>query len=195
MCGMTEGEHAHKRFSDKLAFFLNNPIRRKFSPPERLIEKLGIQPNTAVLDFGCGPGFFLVPAARAAGKAIGVDVSPRMLERAAKYAKKSNVPVELIESDGKSIKLPDNSVDLIFLVHVFHEIDDKLLVLKEFLRILKPSGRLAIIERSKDSWMSQRKLGPPVVDVSKVAAQIVQGGFTSNENLQFDTDSIILGRK
>jgi len=192
---MTEGEHAHKRFSDKLAFFLNNPIRRKFSPPERLIEKLGVQPNTVVLDFGCGPGFFLVPAARAAGKAIGVDVSARMLERAAKYAKSSNVPVELIESDGKSIKLPDNSVDLIFLVHVFHEIDDKLLVLKEFLRILKPSGRLAIIERSKDSWMSQRKLGPPVVDVSKVAAQIVQGGFTSNETLQFGTDSIILGRK
>ena len=192
---MTAGEHAHKRFSDKLAFFLNNPIRRKFSPPERLIERLDIKPDTVVLDFGCGPGFFLVPAAKAAGKAVGADVSARMLERAAKYAKKRGIPVELIESDGKSIKLPDNSVDLIFLVHVFHEIDDKLLALKEFLRILKPSGRLAIVERSKDSWMSQRKLGPPVIDVSKVAAQIGQAGFVSDETIQFGTDSIVFGRK
>jgi len=192
---MTEGEHAHKRFSDKLAFFLNNPIRRKFSPPERLIERLGIKPDTVVLDFGCGPGFFLVPAAKAASKAVGADVSARMLERAAKYAKKRGIPVELIESDGRNIKLPDNSVDLIFLVHVFHEIDDKLLALKEFLRILKPSGRLAIVERSKDNWMSQRKLGPPVIDVSKVAAQIGQAGFASDETIQFGTDSIVFGRK
>ena len=192
---MAEGEHAHKRFSDKLAFFLNNPIRRKFSPPERLIEKLGIKPDAVVLDFGCGPGFFLVPAAKTAGKAIGADVSARMLERAGNYAKKRGVSVELIDSDGRSVKLPDESVDLIFLVHVFHEIDDKPLVLKEFLRILKPSGRLAIVERSKDSWMSRRKLGPPVIDVSKVASEIGQAGFASDKPLQFGTDSIVFGRK
>jgi len=40
------------------AFLLDNPIRRLIQPPSELIEKLVINPNDAVVDFGCGLGFY-----------------------------------------------------------------------------------------------------------------------------------------
>ena len=187
-------EHTHKRFSDKLSFLLNNPIRRKFSPPERLIAKLGIEPGSTVLDFGCGPGFFLIPTARIAGKAIGADVSSRMLEQAASYAKKSRVVVELLESDGKSVKLADGSVDLIMLVHVFHEIGDKPIVLREFYRILKPGGRLAIVEKTQAGGLP-RRFGPPVVDLTRLTKQVAEAGFAQEETKPSGKDSIAFYRK
>jgi ubiquinone/menaquinone biosynthesis C-methylase UbiE len=51
-----------------------------------------------------------------------------------------------LQSDGKTIQLNDNQVDLILLVTVFHEVSDSETVLKEFGRILKPTGKLAIVE-------------------------------------------------
>ena len=72
---MAARQYAHKRFPERLAFTLNNPIRRRLSPPSQLILKLNIGPSDVIVDFGCGPEFFLIPLARIAGKAIGIDVS------------------------------------------------------------------------------------------------------------------------
>lgn len=97
---MVTRQRAHDRFLDRLAFILNNPIRRRLSPPASRISKLTIGPKYAVVGLGREPGFFLAPLAKTAGRAIGIDVSARMLERAAEHAEKNKVDVELLESNG-----------------------------------------------------------------------------------------------
>jgi ubiquinone/menaquinone biosynthesis C-methylase UbiE len=189
---LAANHQTHKPFSDKLAFVLNNPIRRTLYPPERLIATLDLGPNDVVVDFGCGPGFYLIPLAKVAGKAIGIDVSTRMLERAAYHAKKAKVEVELLQNDGTNIRLPNDSVNLIVLVHVFHEVNDKRTVLNEFRRILKPGGRLAIVEKTRADRISPVAFGPPTVDEKKAVHEIQQAGFGLMQAIPRGKDSIIM---
>ena len=178
-----------------MAFLLNNPIRMKLNPPERLISKLGIDSNDVVVDFGCGPGFITIPLAKVSGKAIGVDVSPRMLERADRYAKRAHVSVELLQSDGSDLKLADKSVDLILLNHVFHEVENKQGTLGQFLRVLKPSGRVAIVEKTRGGGVFSGKFGPPIINEEEVTQALRNAGFDSVEAISNAKDSIIIGQK
>lgn len=187
--------HCHKKFPERLTFMLDSPIRRVLHPPERLTSQLGIGSRDVVVDFGCGPGFFLIPIARLTGKAIGIDTSPRMLERAARKAKKKHVTVELLQSDGTEIKLADESVDLILLNHVFHEVENKPKVLGEFRRILKLSGRLAIVERTHGTSNFWEIAGPPVIDEKEFTSEIEQGGFALTRKIAYGDSSIAISQK
>ena len=197
MCenGLTASPHTHKHIPDRLAFMLNNPIRRILSHPDRLISTLEIRPKDVVADFGCGPGFFLIPLAGVAAKVIGIDVSSRMLDRASSYAKKNHVSVDLLQSDGTDIKLQDGSVDLILLVHVFHEVEDEQRVLREFLRILRPSGRLAIVEKTRPGSVLPASLGPPIMEEKRVVEEVQRAGLTFDRTIPYGKDSIIISRK
>ena len=178
-----------------MAFLLNNPIRRKLNPPERLISKLAIESNDVVVDFGCGPGFITIPLAKVVGRTIGVDVSPKMLERAGQHAKRARVSVELLQSDGTQLKLAYESVDLILLNHVFHEIENKQATLREFTRILKPSGRVAIVERTRGNGILSKKFGPPIIEEGEVTQELRDVGFNYVQAISHGKDSIIIGRK
>lgn len=188
-------QHDSRKIPERLAFTLDNPVRRFLDPPERLIGKLGINPDETVVDFGCGPGYFLIPLVHVARRAIGVDVSPRMLEKASRKAKKKGVSVELLQSDGTGIRLEDGSVDLIFLNHVFHEVDDKPRVLGEFHRILKPLGRLAIVERTREPGRLMGNMGPPVVDEKRLIGEIQQAGFRFAQTIAHGNASIVISQK
>jgi len=192
---LTAQQHAHHRFPERMAFLLNNPIRRKLNPPERLISKLGIDSSDVVVDFGCGLGFITIPLAKVAGKAIGVDVSPRMLERANRYAKRAHVSLELLQSDGSEVKLADKSVDLILLNHVFHEVENKQGTLSQFLRVLKPSGRVAIVEKTRGGGVFSGKFGPPIINEEEVTQELKSAGFASVQAIPYGKDSVILGQK
>ncbi|MGA8855601.1 MAG: methyltransferase domain-containing protein [Candidatus Bathyarchaeia archaeon] len=193
---MAEGNitMGHKRFPERLAFMLNNPLRRRLSPPENLISKLEIGPEDVMVDFGCGPGYFTVPLARIARKTYGVDISSGMLERMAAYAKKKRVDIGLIQSDGTRIDLPDESVDGILLVHVFHEVESRAKVLGEFLRILRPARRLLIVEKTRGGRML-RKLGPPIINEDEIIDDISKAGFAAIRTVPAGNDSIIIGKK
>lgn len=146
------------------------------------------------MDFGCGPGFFTIPLAKVAAKTVAVDASPRMLEKTARYAEKNNVAVELLKSDGTEISLADGSVDLILLVHVFHEVEQKPKALKEFLRILQTAGRLVIVEKTSGGALSGM-FGPPVIEADEVIREMELGGFTSAGTIPYGKDSMIIGQK
>jgi ubiquinone/menaquinone biosynthesis C-methylase UbiE len=192
---MPSNKHVHKRFPDRLNFLLNNPIRRAISPPNDLISKLAVTQGDVVMDFGCGPGFFTIAFAKIALKTIAIDVSSRMLERTANYAEKNHVHIELLKSDGTTINLADSSVDLVFLSHVFHEVEDKPRVLKEFLRILRPSGRLAIVEKTRGSSIFSGKFGPPIIKEDEVIDETDRAGFRSVQTIPHRKDSMIVCQK
>jgi ubiquinone/menaquinone biosynthesis C-methylase UbiE len=178
-----------------LAFILNNPIRHFLDPPEQLISKLNVGARDAVVDFGCGTGFLTVPLAKVAGKTTAIDISPEMLERTAAHAKRRGLTIEALRSDGTEIELESESVDLILLVHVLHEVENRSRVLSEFLRIMKPSGRLAIVEKTRGVKMFSRILGPPIIDETEVIQETERTGFTFVQTIPHGKDSIIISQK
>ncbi len=108
----------------------------------------GIREGEVVVDLGCGGGMDVFLAARkvgASGRVIGIDMTTEMLERARDGQQKLGLTnVEFHQSTIDHLPLPDNSVDCVISNCVINLVPDKLAVFREILRVLKPSGRVAL---------------------------------------------------
>jgi len=78
-----------------------------------------------------------------------IDLSPRMLARARKKAKKLNIKVDLQEMDVQYLKFPDHSFDTVFATFVFCSVPDPVMGLRELRRVCKPEGRLLLLEHMR----------------------------------------------
>ena len=184
--------HKGEAYSASGAFFLDNPIRRLIQPPSEFIKKIGISPDDVVVDFGCGPGFFTVELARRAKRVVAVDISAEMLKKAKNKASEAGVKnVEFLQSKGTNIQLEDGSVDLILLVTVYHEIGESEAVLKEFKRILKPSGKLAVVEVIKKGILP----GAPVQNPEALKTEFEAGNFEVKQVLPYKNYGIFISTK
>jgi ubiquinone/menaquinone biosynthesis C-methylase UbiE len=109
------------------------------------------------LDFGCGTGDFTLPVAKAVGgqgKVYAVDCNRTQLKVVAKKAREAGITnIETILSDSK-VDLPDESLDVVLMCDVLHEIRHKRDVLKEAYRLLKSNGVLLIHDRLKSDVCS-----------------------------------------
>ena len=105
-----------------------------------------IEPGAFVLDLGCGAGTDLLIAAQMAGpegRAIGVDMTPAMLERARESAGAMGLEnVELHTALIEALPVQDGSVDVVISNGVIDLVPDKEAVFDEIDRVLRPGGRL-----------------------------------------------------
>ena len=119
------------------------PIRNLFMPPKKLLAEIEIQPGYRILDFGCGPGTFTIMAAEqtgVSGKVYALDIHPMAVESVVRWARKKNLEnIETILSECETT-LPDDSLDLVLLLYVFHILDNQREVLAELHRIIKPGA-------------------------------------------------------
>jgi len=121
-------------------------FRDFFLPRKNILKEVGIKPGFHVLDYGCGPGGYIIAAAELAGKSgkiYALDIHPLAIQRVKSIAtKKQLTNVEIICSDCKT-GLPDNSVDVVLLYDTLHDLGDPNGVLEELHRVLKPNGILS----------------------------------------------------
>lgn len=142
-----------------VAYRLYDPEQLALLPPGAIEQALGVgnpvraaglRPGEVAIDLGCGGGIDTILAARAvapAGRAIGLDMLPEMLEVAARNAASAGVTnVEWLRGDMEAIPLPDESVDVALSNGVVNLSPRKSRVFAEVLRILRPGGRMAVAD-------------------------------------------------
>ena len=107
-----------------------------------------LQPGQTVLDLGSGAGldcFFAAKQVGAAGKVIGVDMTPEMLERARSSAKRLNLTnVEFRQGFLEDLPVESNTVDVVISNCVINLSPDKRAVFSEAFRVLRSGGKFAV---------------------------------------------------
>lgn len=109
-----------------------------------------------VLEVGCGTGLILERIARFAGRAEGVDISPRMLGKALERGLSAQL------ADVSSLPFEDESFDVVCSFKVLAHVRDWEVALKEMMRVLRPNGHLIVDVYNRNSlrFMLKRLLGP-----------------------------------
>lgn len=125
---------------------LTYKLRDFFRPCMSILKEVGIEPGFTVLDYGCGPGSYIVPTAELVGRSgriYALDIHPPAINSIKNIIVRRRLTnVETIQSDCKT-GLPNASVDIILLYDIFHDLGAPHGVLKELHRVLKPGGILS----------------------------------------------------
>jgi ubiquinone/menaquinone biosynthesis C-methylase UbiE len=133
----------------KIANVLDNPIRRLIHNPQKILGGY-IEPGQTVLDLGCGPGTFsiaMVKMVGESGKIIAVDVQEEMLQIVRKKAAQQGMESRIVthKSGPDRIGLSEK-VDFALAFYMVHEVPNAKAFLEEICSVLKPSGKLLVVE-------------------------------------------------
>ena len=108
-----------------------------------------VRPGDRVLDACCGTGDLAIAAARRGGKVTGLDFSEPMLERARAKAPS----IEWVRGDVLSLPFPASSFDAVTVGFGVRNVDDLEAGVRELRRVLRPGGRLGILEITRPTGM------------------------------------------
>lgn len=109
------------------------------------------QARGRVLDVGCGYGInfpYLIHAA----EIIGIDFSPVMLANGRERARRSPMPVQLLEGDAEALDFPDNSFDTVVSSLSTCSFYNPLAALQEMRRVCKPGRQILLLEHGRSTW-------------------------------------------
>src|SRR4029077_7356520 len=134
---------------------LVRPERESEEAPDAALDAIGIARGSVVADIGAGAGYFtwrLAERVGPAGKVYANDIQPEMLEMLRTNMllhKLRNVETVLGTYDDP--RLPENALDLVILVDVYHEFNEPQKMLRRIRGSLRPGGRLVLLEyRAED---------------------------------------------
>ena len=134
---------------------LENPDRLTALQVERVVATLGLEPGMRVADLGAGTGVFTIPLATATGptgKVYAIDIDPGLLAIVKDKARASSLTtIETVVAGEVDPRLPE-PVDLIFVCDTMHHLPKQGEYVKQFSRLLRPGGRVVVIDFSEGHW-------------------------------------------
>lgn len=158
---------------------LDHPDRKKILPIDQLLSPLeDLTGDLEIADIGCGTGYLSIPMAEKVGERstiYAIDLNEEMLgilEERSEHL--SNI--QRIQSGENKIPIPSNTVDISFMINVFHELENPELFIQEIQRFSKSDHRVVIVD-----WTDrERKVGPPphkAVSEAKVIQIMQNSGY------------------
>ena len=116
---------------------------------ERLVRRVGIGRDEAVLDVACGTGNAAIRSAQAGGRTTGLDLTPELLEAGRAEARQAGVEVEWVEGDAEDLPFGDETFDVVLSTFGVMFPPRHRVTAAELARVLRPGGRLGVC-----SWTS-----------------------------------------
>ena len=149
------------KFDPRLKDRLVSEERHALLRPSDLLRELGLMPGDTLADIGCGPGFFAIPAAEIVGKeglVLAADIQGEMLAALRSRVQEHElVNVRMVKTSETEIPLQDGCADMALVAFTLHEVEQRARFLHRVRRLLKPKGRMVVIEWEK----RDEETGPP----------------------------------
>jgi ubiquinone/menaquinone biosynthesis C-methylase UbiE len=171
-----ERRHSDGLHTSGLAFWMirlmhDNPLLPHLKNPYKLLEAAGLKPGQKVMEVGCGPGFFTIPAARIVGETgliYAVDVNHRAIKSVEEKMREYGVEnIRPVLGNAASSGLPDDSLDLAFIFGLRYVAGGLSQLVSEMHRVLKAGGILSF----------ERTMGSD----DKLVEEVEKAGFTKVE--------------
>ena len=137
-----------------------DPQRWKEGLGVRTLRRIGIGESQIVLDFGCGEGWYTIPVVKIVGESgvvYAADQDRSELDKLSSSLSSSDIDnCRLLFTKDLRIDLPDDHVDVVLLFDVLHyyyftDRNDRIRLLRELRRILKPEGILSLYPKHLDA--------------------------------------------
>ncbi|MDP5122082.1 MAG: class I SAM-dependent methyltransferase, partial [Spirosomaceae bacterium] len=142
--------------------WLERSEREEEENTSKLIKNMDIQSDDDIADIGAGSGYhvFKMAALAKKGTVYGVDIQDEMLAAMKSRKKDENAQnISLVKGSTKSVNLPENSVDKILMVDVYHEFDFPVEMVASMKKALRPNGQIFLIEyRGEDRNVPIKRL-------------------------------------
>jgi ubiquinone/menaquinone biosynthesis C-methylase UbiE len=137
------------QFDDGFGHSIRTPAER--AAWDRILDLVlgGRQPLDA-LDAGCGTGFLSFELAARGHRVTGIDFAPAMLAEARRKAAERGVSIRFEEGDAEKLPFASGSFDLVISRHVLWTLPHPEGAVQEWIRVLRPGGRLAVIDGQFD---------------------------------------------
>lgn len=173
-----EGGH-HHGFQDAQAWagVFDDPRRDEWQKPHEVIKALQLSRDAVVADIGAGTGYFAVRLAHmvSAGRIYAVDAEPAMVQHLAQRAQQMGLTnLRAVQAAADDPRLPEPA-DLILLVDVYHHVTDRVRYFTRLRPLLKPGGRLAIVDFRPDAPVGPPRHGRIAPEVVK--RELAQAGY------------------
>jgi len=189
--GAEAADELEAMFGGGTGRFENPELRDIAAHRGQVVEELqrqGLGPGSHLLDLGAGTGLFLEPLAKivgSTGQVFAAEISEgfcALLERRRAADETLAAASQVVHIPEDAITLPDDSVEFVLICDVYHHLTFPTKTLKECLRVLKPKGKLILIDFHRDDACIHTKPAGWVekhvrADQDTFRAEVIDAGF------------------
>lgn len=178
------GSHVVRLFPPSDLGLLDAPDRDLWQRPDQIMDALGVADGSVVADIGAGSGWFTIRLARRVGPqglVYAEDVQTEMINAISRRVSREGLnnvkPVLGLKNDPR---LPAQSLDAALMVDAYHEIENRVAVLANLARALKPQGRIGVVDFRLDGTgpgpSIEERVSPDVVikDATQAGLRLIR---------------------
>ena len=179
-----QGGHPGRLFPPSDLGLLDAPDRDLWQRPDQIMDAMAIADASVVGDIGAGSGWFTIRLARRVGprglvyaEDVQKEMTTAISRRVGREGFNNVKPVLGLRNDPR---LPAASLDAVLMVDSYHEVEDRVTMLSNLAKALKPQGRLGIIDFRLDGTgpgpAPEERVGPDVVvsDATKAGLKLIR---------------------